>query len=110
MLLKVIDSTNSWIDRLFNFLAKDFIIPLAFIQKETSLTQEQVNDYLGDIYTLQNLVVPLSIVFSVLGAGMIILAVYLVLRASKVRRMEALGIGMKAEYKKMHEVEENSFN
>jgi hypothetical protein len=49
-------------------------------------------------------------VFSVLGAGMVLLAVYLICRASKVKRMEALGIGMKEEYKKLHEVDESSFD
>jgi len=54
--------------------------------------------------------VPLSIVFAVLGVGLIVLSVFLCLRYKKVKRAEELGIGMKIEYQKMNDINETTFN
>jgi hypothetical protein len=49
----------------------------------------------------------MSVVFSILGAGMVVLSVYLILRAKKIKKQEEnkekYGIGTKDDYKKLNE-------
>ena len=81
--------------------AQPNMIPLAFIQRECIMTQDQVEGYLGQIVTADNVKIPVQVVLIILGFLLFLLAVCLICKYKKLRKREELGIGSMQDYKEL---------
>ena len=78
---------------MFGHFEQDFfIIPLAFIQRDSIMSKALVRTLLGDLYTAMTVKTASTIAFIVLGALLLVLAIYMCLRFRKVRKNEEMGI------------------
>ena len=79
-------------DDLFNYTQNDYLIPLAFIQREALITKDQIRQMLGDLYTAKTARTAGICVFIIIGVLLLLLGAFMLYKAKKQKRLEQLGI------------------
>lgn len=67
----------------------NFLVPLEYVQRSTDLSNHQLDKLFGSLKTAMNLQIPLIIVFAILCALFLALAIFMFVRRRKQMRRES---------------------